>query len=172
MSKDGLYTEGNEDFSPRVNSIPLSDVDSTRPGETSMGQLVSNVSQQVSSLVRSEIELAKTELTQSAKRGGTGVGLFIAAGVIALYSTFFLFFFTAELLDIWLDRWAAFLIVFLVMLVVAGILAFIGLTQVKKVRKPEKTIESVNELKSVVPSKSKKAVEGTKNSTNTDGLYT
>src|SRR5699024_11859251 len=78
-------------------------------------------------LVRSEVELAKTELAASAKKGGIGAGLFGAAGTIALYSSFFFFFFLAELLThLWFDRWAAYLIVFLLMLVIAGVLAAIG----------------------------------------------
>lgn len=166
MSNDGLFTDGSDRFDPKVNAIPLSDVDATRAGEDSIGRLVSNASEQISSLVRSEIELAKTELTESAKKGGIGAGFFTVAGVIALYSSFFFFFFLAELLAIWLDRWAAFLIVFLIMLVLAGILALIGLKQVKKVKKPEKTIQSVNELKHLVPGKATRQIEGN------NGLYT
>ena len=71
---------------------------------------------------------------------------------MALYSSFFLFFFLAELIAEWLPRWSAFLIVFILMLVIAGVAAFLGLQKVKKVGKPEKTIESVQELKSVIPS--------------------
>lgn len=120
MSKDGLYTDGAESFGPKVNSIPLSDVDTSKPGETSIGTLVSNATEQISTLVRSEIELAKTELAASAKKGGIGAGLFGVAGVIALYSSFFFFFFLAELLThLWFDRWAAYLIVFLLMIVIA-----------------------------------------------------
>ncbi len=166
MSNDGLFTSGSDQFAPRANSIPLSDVDTSKPGEASIGQLVSNASEQISSLVRSEMELAKTELAASAKKGGIGAGLFGAAGTIALYSSFFFFFFLAELLAVWLDRWAAFLIVFLIMLVLAGILGLVGFRNVKKVRKPEKTIESAKELKHLVPGKATKAVESR------DGLYT
>lgn len=167
MSKDGLYTDGAESFGPKVNSIPLSDVDTSKPGETSIGTLVSNATEQISTLVRSEIELAKTELAASAKKGGIGAGLFGVAGVIALYSSFF-FFFLAELLThLWFDRWAAYLIVFLLMIVIAGVLAAIGFSQVKKVKKPEKTIESVGELKHLVPGKATNAVEK-----RNKGLYT
>ena len=168
MSKDGLYTDGTESFGPKVNSIPLSDVDTSKPGETSIGTLVSNATEQISTLVRSEVELAKTELAASAKKGGIGAGLFGAAGTIALYSSFFLFFFLAELLThLWFDRWAAYLIVFLLMLVIAGVLAAIGFSQIKKVKKPEKTIESVGELKHPKPGKAKDAVEK-----RNKGLYT
>ena len=97
--------------------------------------------------------MAKTELAQSAKKAGIAAGLFGAAGVIAAYSSFFLFFFLAELLATWLPRWAAFLIVFVFMLVLVGILAVVGIKQIKGVKKPEKTIESVNDMKELVPSR-------------------
>lgn len=164
MSNDGLFTDGANQFAPKANAIPLSDADSSKRGEASVGQLVSNATEQMSQLVRSEVELAKTELAQSAKKGGIGAGMFGVAGTVALYSSFFFFFFLAELLDKWLDRWAAFLIVFLIMLVIAAVVGFIGFKNIKKVKAPEKTIESTKELKKLVPGKASKSVER--------GLYT
>ncbi|WCZ31661.1 phage holin family protein [Corynebacterium massiliense] len=167
MSNDGLFTDGSDKFAPKVDAIPLSDVDTSKAGEASIGQLVSNATEQISSLIRSEVELAKTELAESAKKGGIGAGLFGAAGTIALYSTFFFFCFLAALLAIWLPLWAGFLIVFAIMILIAGGLAMMGLKQVKQVKKPEKTIESVQELKQLKPGKAQRAVEKTDH-----GLYT
>lgn len=164
MSNDGLFTDGSNKFAPKVDGIPLSDADASRRGEASIGQLVSNATEQMSQLVRSEVELAKTELAASAKKGGIGAGMFGVAGTVALYSSFFFFFFLAELLSKWLDRWAAFLIVFLLMVVIAAVVAFIGFKQVKQVKAPEKTIESTKELKKLVPGKAEKSIER--------GLYT
>ncbi|MEJ5918933.1 MULTISPECIES: phage holin family protein [unclassified Corynebacterium] len=165
---NGLFTNGGPTDAPRVNSIPLSDVDVHAKGEASIGQLVQSASEQVSSLVRSEIELAKAELAGEAKKGGIGGALFAVAGVVALYSSFFFFFFLAELISEWLPRWAAFLIVFVIMLVIAGVCALIGLKKVKSVKKPQKTIDSVQDLKTVIPnSKSADAVAVNKN-----GMYT
>lgn len=160
MSNNGLFTDGPKDFTPRVNSIPLSDVDTTRAGEGSIGDLVSDATAQMSSLFRSELELAKTELAGEAKKGAIGGGLFGVAGVIALYSSFFFFFFIAEgLAELGLYRWAAFLIVFLGMLVIAALLALFGWRKVKKIGAPKKTIASVNELKQLVPGKATKNLE-------------
>ena len=156
MSNKGLYTNGSTAISAKVDSIPLRDTDVTQPGQDSSGDLVSNATEQVSRLVRNEIELAKTEVIGEVKKGAIGGGLFAGAGVIALYSTFFFFFFLAALLQLWVPWWAAFLIVFLVMLAVAGILAFVGLRKFKKIKSPERTIESVNELKNLVPGQAKK----------------
>nr|WP_242516695.1 phage holin family protein [Corynebacterium mendelii] len=144
---------------PKVDSIPLSDVDTRAAGTGTIGQLVSDATAQVSSLVRGEIELAKTEIIQEAKKGAIGGGLFGVAGTIALYSSFFFFFFLAELLAVWLDRWAAFLIVFLVMVVLAALFALIGWGKVKKISKPNKTIDSVGELKNLVPGKAQKKLD-------------
>src|SRR3954463_1496609 len=82
------------------------------PAEPSVGTLAKSAMADMSTLIRSEIELAKTEITVSAKRGAVGGGAFAAAGVMLAFAGFFFFFFVAELLDLWLPRWAAFLIVF------------------------------------------------------------
>lgn len=167
-SEEGLFTDGNS-FNPQVNSIPLSDVDTHPKGQGSLGDLVKDASSQFSTLVRSEVELAKTELATSAKKAGIGAGLFGAAAVILAYSSFFLFFTIAEALDTFLPRWLAFLIVFLFMLVLVAVLALIGLKQVKGVKKPEKTIESFGELKQIVPDKKRNQAS---TSSREPGLYT
>lgn len=156
MSNEGLYTSGSTAVSAKVDSIPLRDTYATQPGNDSIGTLISNASQQVSTLVRGEIELAKAEVVGEVKKGALGGGLFAAAGVIALYSTFFLFFALAEMLASWMHRGWAFLIVFLLMLALAGLLAFIGFKKIKKIKAPEKTIESVNELKNLKPGQAQK----------------
>ena len=56
---------------------------------------------------------------------------------------FFFWFMVAWILAIWLPTWAAFTIVFVVMVLMAGLFAFIGLRKVKKMRKPERTIASL-----------------------------
>ncbi|WP_240757588.1 phage holin family protein [Nakamurella flava] len=125
-------------------SIPLVlEPDVNRNG--SMGELVKDVTTHMSTLVRSEIELAKLEVTSSVKQGATGAVFFAAAGVIGAFSLFFFFFMLGEILAIWLPRWASFTIVFALMVVLAAAFAFLGLRKVKKVRKPEKTIASLEQ---------------------------
>ena len=63
------------------------------------------------------------------------------------YSTFFFFFFLAELLDTWLWRWVAFLIVFGVMVLTTAVLALLGYLKVRRIRGPQQTIESVKETR-------------------------
>ncbi|MGE2834108.1 phage holin family protein [Mycobacterium sp. SMC-4] len=144
-----------------VTSIPLVDPHAPKP-DPSIGDLVKDATAQVSTLVRAEVELAKAEITRDVKKGLTGSAFFIAALVTLFYSTFFLFFFLAELLDEWLWRWAAFLIVFGIMVVVTGILALFGYLKVRRIRGPRKTIESVRELpEALTPGADKRAVATT-----------
>lgn len=150
-NSNGLFTD-QDSFNPKVNSIPLSDVDAQAAGRGgSIGDLVKDATAQVSSLIRSEVELAKTEISASAKKAGIAAGLFGAAAVVLAYSSFFFFFFLAELLDTWLPRWSAFLIVFGIMVVLVGLLAVVGVKFIKGVKKPQATIDSFSELKNVMP---------------------
>lgn len=58
--------------------------------EPTVGQLVANASKDLSSLVRSEVELAKTELKKTAIAAGTGAGMFAAAAFLALLAVILL----------------------------------------------------------------------------------
>lgn len=127
-----------------ATSIPLVDPHAL-PENPSIGELVHDATTQMSTLVRAEVELAKAEITRDVKKGLTGSVFFILALVVLLYSTFFMFFFLAELLDTWLWRWVAFLIVFILMLVVTAVFAFLGYRKVRRIRGPQETIESVKE---------------------------
>lgn len=167
MSKEGLYTSGSTAVSAKVDSIPLTDTGVTQPGKDSIGTLISNASEQVSTLVRGEIELAKAEIVGEVKKGALGGGLFAAAGVIALYSTFFLFFALAEMLASWMHRGWAFFIVFLIMLLLSGLLAFMGFRKLRKIKAPERTMESVSELRNLVPGQAQENLRKDES-----GLYT
>jgi MFS family permease len=70
--------------------------------------------------------------------------------VVLFYSTFFFFFFLAELLDTWLWRWVAFLIMFAVMVVVGAVLGLLGFLKVRRIRGPRQTIESVKETRTAL----------------------
>ncbi|WP_040774710.1 phage holin family protein [Rhodococcus rhodnii] len=134
-----------------VASIPLTDVDHSSPQQASIGGLVKDATSQVSTLVRSEIELAKAEVTGEVKRGLQVSVFFVLALTVLLFSSFFFFFFLAELLDLWLPRWAAFLIVFGIMVLATIVFALIGYLRFRKIKAPEKTIESLKETKTVLP---------------------
>jgi uncharacterized membrane protein YqjE len=123
-------------------------VSTVRPPDEqpSVGELVRQASEHVSTLVRGEIELAKAELSGSVKRAGIGGGMLAAAAAVLLLSVPFLFVVLAEVLvAIDLPRWLSYLIVWVLFLLVATVLALLGRRSLKKVRKPERTIETVRE---------------------------
>ncbi len=131
-----------------VTSIPLVDPHAPKP-DPSIGDLVKDATSQVSTLVRAEVELARAEITRDVKKGLTGSVYFILALVVLFYSTFFFFAFIAALLHEWLHFyvWSGILIVFGLMVLTTGLLAFLGWRKVRKIRGPQKTIESVKEAR-------------------------
>jgi hypothetical protein len=119
--------------------------------DPTIGKLVGDVSKDVSSLIRSEIALAKTELKFSAKAGGVGIALFAAAGfllvlAVIMLSVAFAYFINFTGLDL---AWC-FLIVFGVYALIAAVLGLIGYRNVRKVRGPEASIEQLKETKAVL----------------------
>jgi len=128
----------------------------TRPGnvpattevEPSIGQLVARATRDVSSLVRSEIALAKSEVKVSVKAGGVGAALFAVAAFIALLAVVLLSFGFVYLIHLTgLDLAWCFLIVFLLYMLLAALVGFIGYRSVKKVRPPERAIHQAQETK-------------------------
>jgi uncharacterized membrane protein YqjE len=150
VSKSDRKNTDHDDGVPRtLTTIPLTDPHALS-AEPSIGELVKEATAQMSTLVRAEVELARAEITRDVKKGLTGSVFFIAALVVLFYSTFFFFFFLAELLDTWIWRWAAFLIVFGIMVVVTVALALFGYLKVRRIRGPQQTIESVKETRSAL----------------------
>jgi uncharacterized membrane protein YqjE len=147
VSKTDRKHADRRDGIPRtLTTIPLTDPHAVS-AEPSIGELVKDATTQISTLVRAEVELARAEITRDVKKGLTGSVFFISALVVLFYSTFFFFFFLAELLDNWLWRWVAFLIVFGVMVVVTVALAVFGYMKVRRIRGPRQTIESVKKTR-------------------------
>ena len=123
----------------------MSTLESPDP-EPSVGELVRRASENVSTLIRAEIELAKAELSTTVKRAGVGGGLIAAAAAILAFSIPFLFVVIAEgLVALGLPRWLSYLIVWLLFLLVAAVLALIGRSQLRKVQAPERTIKTAKD---------------------------
>lgn len=104
------------------------------------------MSEQVSTLVRDELALAKVEMVEKGKRAGIGAGLFGAAGVLALYGLGALFVTIGAVLFLWMPAWVAALIVTVALFAIAGIVALIGKSQVKKAVPPE-PVEAIDSSK-------------------------
>ena len=113
--------------------------------DSSVGELVQQLSQQTSTLIRQEMRLAQAELTEKGRHAGKGAGMFGGAGLVALYGVGALV--AAAIIGIGtlLEPWIAAAIVGAVLLAVAGILALTGKKQVEQAgpAKPEKAMASV-----------------------------
>lgn len=143
-SGNGKHAFRDGDLPGSVPSIPLSP-ERGLGDETSVGNLVRDATTHLSALMRSELELAKAEIADEVKKATRGGIFFSIAGTVALFSLFIGFIALGEVFDIWLPRSAAFGIDFLLMLIVAGIFAWLGINRVKAIRKPERTISSLQE---------------------------
>lgn len=114
--------------------------------EASIGQLVNQATESVSTIIRGEIQLAKLELRASVKNAGVGAGAFIAAGVLLVFSlTFGLIALAEGLIAAGLYRWLGYLVVFAILLFVIAVLVLIGVRKVKRVKAPQRTIETGRE---------------------------
>ena len=114
--------------------------------EPSLGELVGQATKELSTLVRTEIELAKTELSVEVGKAGKGAGMFGGAGVTAMYGLTFLSLAAMFGLGEVMPLGFAALIVAGVYLVLAGILAMTGKKAFEDFSpKPERTIKTLKE---------------------------
>ncbi len=119
---------------------------STNGPERSLGQLVADATADISTIVRSEIALAKAEITGEAKIAGRGAGLLAGAAFVGLLGLVFLFHSVAQILDIWLPLWAGYLITTGILFALAAILGIVGKNALNKVQpKPERTIKNAQD---------------------------
>jgi hypothetical protein len=114
--------------------------------DRSIGDLVSEVSRDLSTLIRQEIELAKAEATQSAKRAGKGAGMFGGAGVaghmVLLFLSLALWWALGTVMG---GGWSG-LVVAAVWAVVAAVLAARGRSEIKAVEGLPRTADSVKKI--------------------------
>ncbi|HEX4977246.1 MAG TPA: phage holin family protein [Nocardioides sp.] len=121
------------------------------PEDPTIGKLVADASRDISSLLRNEIALAKSELKVSVKNGGTGLGLFAAAAFLGVMALIMLSVGFAHLISMTgLHVAWGFLIVFAAYLLLAGLLAFGGVRKVKKVRAPERALHQAQETTTIL----------------------
>jgi uncharacterized membrane protein YqjE len=112
-----------------------------------IGELLRQLSQETTTLVRQELELAKAEVREKGRKAGPGIGMVGAAGVAGLLALGALTAFLILALDGAMPNWAAALIVAAVWGAVAAALYFFGREKVKEAGPPvpEQTVESVKE---------------------------
>jgi hypothetical protein len=125
--------------------------------ERTLGQLVADATHDISSIMRSEVALAKAEIRADAKKAGAGAGMFATAGVLAFLALILLLISAAfGLVAAGLPPWAAFLIVAGVLLVICVILVLVGKHNFDNLRgKPERAIKNMQDtIAAVRPSSS------------------
>jgi hypothetical protein len=105
-------------------------------GSASTAELVSRAAEQISTLARDELALAKTELVTKGKRAGVGGGLFGGAAVLALYGLGLVITLAVVALDLVWPLWLAIVIVAAAVFVIAGIAALIGKRQLAHATPP------------------------------------
>ena len=119
----------------------------TQLRERPTGELVKDLSTQVSTLVRQELELAKVELTAKGKQAGIGAGMFGGAGLFALYGVGAVVACAILALATAVAAWLAALIVAVVLFAVAAVLALLGKARAQRAVPPvpEQTVETIKE---------------------------
>jgi len=129
------------------------DTTADRPdvGDTSVGQLISEVTSDLSMLMRQELELAKAEVKQEATKTGKAAGMLGAAGfagyMVALFLSIALWWALANGMD---EGWAA-LIVAGIWAVVGAVLFVVGKKKMREVNpKPERTLDTLKKLPDAV----------------------
>jgi hypothetical protein len=109
------------------------------PADKSVGDLVRNLSEDLSRLVRDEIRLAQAEVSEKAKKAGIGIGAFGGAGVIALYGLGVLIAAAVLGLAAAVPAWLSALIIAVVLFVIAGVAALIGRKKLQQAAPPVPT---------------------------------
>ncbi|MFF2495924.1 phage holin family protein [Agromyces sp. NPDC058064] len=114
--------------------------------ESTIGQLLSEVSRDISTLMRQEVELAKAELKESAGRAGKSAGMFGGAGVAGVLALTFLS------IAVWWglgyvmgNAWSA-VIVAAVWGIVALVLALVGKREMESITGMPETVETIKEI--------------------------
>ena len=115
--------------------------------ERPLGELVRRLSEQTSTLVRQELDLARAELTQKGKRASRGAGLLAGAAVAALLGLGALTACLILVLDAVMPAWLAALLVALAYAAIAAALAASGRSRLREAGPivPERTVETVKE---------------------------
>ena len=112
-----------------------------------VGELLKELSNQTTMLVRKELELAKAEMAEKGKKAGLGAGMFGGAGLFGFLALVALTACLIAALATGMDVWLAALIVTVVYAAIAGVLALMGRkkTQEATPPAPEQAIESTKE---------------------------
>jgi len=127
----------------------LKAADQAATPEHSTGELVKMVTEQVSVLVRDELKLAQLEMGTKAKQAGKGMGMLGGGGLVALYGVACLIACVIIAISHSLQAWLSALIVGAALLLIAGVLAVLGRSHLRKATPPMPT-QAVDSVKTDV----------------------
>ncbi len=130
-----------------MNQLKAADQAAAR--EQSTGELVKQVTEQVSLLVRDELKLAQLEMTRKGKEAGKGAGMLGGAGLVALYGVACLIACAIIAISHVLQAWLAALIVGATLLALAAVVSAVGRSHLRKATPPTPT-EAVESVKTDV----------------------
>ncbi|CAN5304399.1 hypothetical protein BH24ACT12_BH24ACT12_16660 [soil metagenome] len=141
---DSHYGAGAQSGAP---TAAATDSDHRDPSQVSVGQLMGEISNDLSTLMRQELQLAKAELTVEAKKAGPAAGMLAGAGyaghLLVLFVSLAVWGFLSGPMG-W--GWSA-VVVAAFWAVVAAVLAAQGRSKLRQVNpKPEKTVETIQEI--------------------------
>jgi hypothetical protein len=116
-------------------------------GEQSIGELVATATRDLSVLIHSEIDLAKAELAEQAKRVGIGAGLLAGAAAFGLLTLLVLCFAAGFGISAGasIPVWAGFLCVAGLFVIIAGVLVAVGIRALSRLSGPKLTVSTVKE---------------------------
>jgi uncharacterized membrane protein YqjE len=130
-----------------MNQLKAADQAAAR--EQSTGELVKQVTEQVSLLVRDELKLAQLEMTRKGKEAGKGAGMLGGAGLVALYGVACLIACAIIAISHVLQAWLAALIIGAALLALAAVVSAVGRSHLRKATPPTPT-EAVESVKTDV----------------------
>lgn len=140
-----MNSDNTEYGRPGPGAIPAEE---PTVSQSSLGSLFSDLAENVSVLIRQEVELAKTELKESAVSAGTGIGMYAGAAIAGHFVLMFLSFGAVFGLAAWVGYgWAA-VIVAVIWAVLAAILAAVAKKKLKEVKGLPKTAATVKKIPS------------------------
>jgi len=113
--------------------------------DASTAELVRQLSDQTSTLIRDEMALVKAEISEKGKKAGIGAGMFGGAGIFGFYAFGALTATLIAVISLAVDTWIAALIVTVVYAAIAGILALQGKNKVQDATPPVRSVEGVKE---------------------------
>jgi hypothetical protein len=120
-------------------------LDSIKDNVRTAGDLASGISQDLSKLVRLEIELAKQEIAEIARTKAVGAGLVAVGGIFGLLLLPFMLLTLFEVLAVWMPRWTSALLVTILMAVTCAVLFLLARNRLEGNYKPEQTIGSLKD---------------------------